>query len=158
MTNIFTLKTTRTDEECVCVNFTCTEALTKKPQLKWTHSILRPVCACVLVAQSCLTVRCSGLELSRLLCPWSSPGKNTGVGSQSFFPKDLPDPGIKLKSPALQVDSLASEPPGTSQLESSVLYNKWEPRAPWSQHIVGKMILTWNLSVLGLNPDSDTYC
>ena len=85
MTNIFTLKTTRTDEECVCVNFTCTEALTKKPQLKWTHSILRPVCACVLVAQLCLTVRCSGLELSRLLCPWSSPGKNTGVGSQSFF-------------------------------------------------------------------------
>ena len=70
---------------------------------------------------------------------------------------DLSDPGIEPESPALQVDSLPSEPPGTPQLESSVLY-KWEPRAHWSQHIVVKMIQTWNLSVLGLNPDSDTFC
>ena len=28
------------------------------------------------------------------------------------FPKDLPDPGIKPGSPALQADSLPSEPPG----------------------------------------------
>ena len=28
------------------------------------------------------------------------------------FPGDLPDPGIKPRSPALQVDSLPSEPPG----------------------------------------------
>ena len=27
-------------------------------------------------------------------------------------PGDLPDPGIKLRSPALQADSLPSEPPG----------------------------------------------
>ena len=27
------------------------------------------------------------------------------------FPGDLPDPGIKLRSPALQADSLPSEPP-----------------------------------------------
>ena len=31
--------------------------------------------------------------------PFSSPG-------------DLPDPGIKLRSPALQADALTSEPPG----------------------------------------------
>ena len=28
------------------------------------------------------------------------------------IPGDLPDPGIKLRSPALQADSLPSEPPG----------------------------------------------
>ena len=28
------------------------------------------------------------------------------------FPGDLPDPGIKFKSPALQADSLPSESPG----------------------------------------------
>ena len=28
------------------------------------------------------------------------------------FPEDLPDPGIEPESPALQVDSLPSEPPG----------------------------------------------
>ena len=49
---------------------------------------------------------------SRLLCPWSSPGKNTGVGSHSFLQGDLPDPGIELRSPALWAHSLPSEPPG----------------------------------------------
>ena len=31
--------------------------------------------------QSCPTVRPHGLQPTRLLCPWDSPGKNTGVGS-----------------------------------------------------------------------------
>ena len=53
-----------------------------------------------------------GLEPTRFLCPWSSPGKNTGVGSRSFLQGDLPDPGIELRSPALWADSLPSEPPG----------------------------------------------
>ena len=35
--------------------------------------------------------------------------KNTGVGSLSLSPADLPDPGFKLGSPALQVDSLPTE-------------------------------------------------
>ena len=40
-----------------------------------------------------------------------SPGKNPGVGSHSLFQGNLSDPGIKLGSPALQADSLPSEPP-----------------------------------------------
>ena len=52
------------------------------------------------------------LQSARLLCPWNSPSKNTGVGSSSPSPGDLPDPGIEPRSPALQVDSLQSEPPG----------------------------------------------
>ena len=51
-----------------------------------------------------------GLYPVRLLCPWTSPGKNTRVGCHS--PGDLPDsPGIKPRSPALWGDSLLSEPP-----------------------------------------------
>ena len=34
----------------------------------------------VLVAESYLTLRPHGLQTARLLCPWDSPGKNTGVG------------------------------------------------------------------------------
>ena len=45
--------------------------------------------------------------IARLLCPWNSPGKNTGVGCHS-----LPDPGFKLRSLALKEDSLLSEAPG----------------------------------------------
>ena len=40
-----------------------------------------------------------------------SPGKNTGVGCQCPPPRHLPNPGIKTRSPALQMDSLLSEPP-----------------------------------------------
>ena len=61
-----------------------------------------------LVAQSCLTV-CSP---TRLLGPW-------GFSRQEYWselscppPGDLPNPGIELRSPALQADSLPSEPPG----------------------------------------------
>ena len=53
-----------------------------------------------------------GLWPTRLLCPWNSPGKNTGVGSHFLSTGDLPDPGLKLGSPALQVASSPSEPPG----------------------------------------------
>ena len=40
---------------------------------------------CVLVAQSCLTLQCRGLGPTRLLCPWDSPGKNTGMGNHSLL-------------------------------------------------------------------------
>ena len=51
------------------------------------------------------------LQPTRLLSPWSSLSKNTGVGCLSS-PGALPKPGIKLRSPALHADSLPSEPPG----------------------------------------------
>ena len=40
-----------------------------------------------------------------------SPGKNTGNGLPCSPPGDLPNPGIKLRSPTWLVDSLSSEPP-----------------------------------------------
>ncbi|XDA87367.1 hypothetical protein R6Z07F_017063 [Ovis aries] len=52
------------------------------------------------------------MDCSLLLCPWDSPGKNTGVGCHSLL-QDLPDPGIETASPALQVDSLPLDPSGT---------------------------------------------
>ena len=42
-----------------------------------------------------------------------SPGKSNGMGWPAFpFPGDLPDSGIKPRSPILQVDSLPTEPLG----------------------------------------------
>ena len=49
-----------------------------------------------------------GLWPARLL----SPVKNTGTGFHSLLQGNLPHPGIEPGSPALQVDSLPSEPPG----------------------------------------------
>jgi len=41
-----------------------------------------------------------------------SPGKNIGVGCYALLLGDLPDSGIKPRSPALQADSLPSEAAG----------------------------------------------
>ena len=62
----------------------------------------------VSVSQSFLTI-CNPMDYS--LCPWTSPGKNTGVGSHSLLQ------GISLTqgsnpSPTFQADSLPSGPPG----------------------------------------------
>ena len=51
---------------------------------------------------------------------WSSPGQNTGVGSFSPSPADLPNPGIEPGSSALQADSLPTELSGKPCQFSSV--------------------------------------
>ena len=59
--------------------------------------------------------RCQSVEFSRQECqsglPFPSPG-------------DLLDPGIKPGSPALQTDTLSSEPPGKPTALKQ-LFNKW---------------------------------
>ena len=55
-----------------------------------------------------------GQQPSRLLCPWNSPGKNTGVGSQSILLGIFPTQGLKhwVYCNLLQAVSVLSEPPG----------------------------------------------
>ena len=50
------------------------------------------------------------LQLHGRFSPWNSPGQNTGVGSLSLLQGNLPNPGIKPRSPVLQGDSLPAEP------------------------------------------------
>ena len=51
----------------------------------WCSPILYTVeCASVLLFQSWLTLRPQGLQPARLLCPWDSPGKNTGVACRAL--------------------------------------------------------------------------
>ena len=51
-------------------------------------------CVCVLVVSSALQP--CGLHTSRLLCPWDSPGKNTGVSSHSLLQGNYPTQGLNL--------------------------------------------------------------
>ena len=62
----------------------------------------------VKVTQSCPTL-CDPMEYS----PWNSPGQDTGVGSLSLLPGNLPNPGMEPRSPALQVDSLPADHKGS---------------------------------------------
>ena len=48
------------------------------------------------------------VEPTRLLCPWNSPGKSTGVGNHSLLQGIFLNPGIKSRSPVLQANSLPS--------------------------------------------------
>ena len=41
------------------------------------------------------SVQCFGLQPARLLCPWDSPGKNTGVGCCALPSGHLPHPAIQ---------------------------------------------------------------
>ena len=50
------------------------------------------VCMCAKSLQSYPTL-CHPTDWpARLLCPWDSPGKNTGVGCHALLQGDLPDP------------------------------------------------------------------
>ena len=82
------------------------------------------MCVCVfecLVTQFCPTL-CSLMDCSPPGSPvhGDSPGKNSGVGChallQGIFPAE-----IEHRSPALQADSLLSEPPGKPII--STLFN-----------------------------------
>ena len=52
-----------------------------------------------------------GLSPTRLLCPWGFSRQEYRNELPCPPPEGLPDPGIKPRSPTLQVDSLPSEPP-----------------------------------------------
>ena len=64
-----------------------------------------------LVTQSCPTL-CDPMDCkpARLLCPWGFSRQEYWSGLPCPPPGELPNPGIKPRSPALQADSLPSEP------------------------------------------------
>ena len=70
------------------------------------------MCVCVLVAKQCLTL-CDPMDCVAHQAPLSIgfPRQEYWSGLPPPSPGDLPDPGLKPGSPALQADSLLSEPP-----------------------------------------------
>ena len=63
------------------------------------------------VAQSCPTL-CDPMDCSPpdSFHPWNFPGNNTGVGCHFLLQGNLPNPGIKLASPALAGRFFTTEP------------------------------------------------
>ena len=98
---------------------------------------LRCVCVCVYVAQLCLTV------LDPVDCsppgstvPGNSPDKNAGASRHSLLQGIFPTPGIQPGFPALQTDSLPSEPPGKPQAFSGILQLSLHRVAyPWKKFL-----------------------
>ena len=67
----------------------------------------------VLVAQSCLTLETPRTVALQALLSMEFSRQEYQCGLPFPSPGDLPSPGIKPGSPALQIDSLPSETPGT---------------------------------------------
>ena len=71
----------------------------------------RYICALCLVTQSCPTVTFWTVAC-QVPPSMGFPSKNIGVGCHFLLQGIFPDPGVKAGSPALQADSLLSEPLG----------------------------------------------
>ena len=62
-----------------------------------------------LVAKTCPALETPCTVPARLLCPWGFSRQEYSSGLPFPSPGDLPHPGIKPRSPALQADSLPTE-------------------------------------------------
>ena len=62
-----------------------------------------------------------GLQPANLLCPWGFSRQGQGSGLPYPPPGDLPNPGIELRSPALQVETLSSEPSGNLYYKNFII-------------------------------------
>ena len=96
-----------------------------------------------LVVQSCPTLRHHGLQPTRLLCPWGFSRQEYWSGLPYLRPGDLPDLGIEPRSPALQADSLPSDPPGELPIkkkrERDILKSR-DITLPTKVHLVKAMV------------------
>ena len=89
---------------------------------------------CVLVTQPCPTLQPHGLQPTRLLCPWDSPGKDTGAGCRSlllctraslfllpslpaFFPLLLTQPSLLLLLPCTSLQQKGVPSPSIQELK-----------------------------------------
>ena len=89
------------------------------------------VLSCSVVPDS---FRPHGLQPTRLLCPWGFSRPKYWNGYPFPSPGDLPNPGIKPRSPTLQVDSLPAELPG-------------KPSIPLDASLIIQFYLLWLLHV-----------
>ena len=73
-----------------------------------------PVVVCAVLNHSVMSdsLQPHRLWLAKFLYPWRFFRQEYWSGLPCLLPGDLPNPGIKPRSPALQRDSLSSEPPG----------------------------------------------
>ena len=83
---------------------------TRKPRVLQSMGLQRIRLDLVKWSESCSVVSDS-LPPHGLYSPWNSPNQNTGVGAFPFS-RDLLNPGIESRSPALQADSLPAESQG----------------------------------------------
>ena len=108
-----------------------------KYSLSWIHLYFREITQCLSFFPLMETLLiCQGLD-PELLCPWDSPGKNTGVGSCALLQGIFSAQGLKLRLLYLlhwQLGSLPLVPPG-KPIASHRVRHHWSDLAcrSWAQ-------------------------
>ena len=95
------------------------------------HSQCRALCCAHSVMSDSL--RSHGLQPTRLLCPWDSPGKNTGVGCHFLLQGIFPTQRANLSLLSLvhwQVNSLLLKPEYPFKMQTSSCHFHLNPPPP----------------------------
>ena len=79
--------------------------------LRWERIVYIKILLCCAQSVMSDSFQPYGLQPARLLCPWGFSRQEYWSVLPCHLPGDLPSPGIKLRSLALQVNSLPSETP-----------------------------------------------
>ena len=89
----------------------------------WILAAGPPGCCAVLIRTVMSdSMRHHGLQPARLHCPWGFSNQEYWSRLPCSLTGELPNPGIEPRSPALQADSLLSEPPGKPGPPGRFLY------------------------------------
>ena len=78
------------------------------------------------------SLRPRGLWPARRLCPWDSPGRNTGVGCRSLLRRIFPTQGLNPGLLHRQEDAVPSEPQGRAE-EEGRSQNRQRQSEPWER-------------------------
>ena len=115
----------------------------------WSHGPPLPILyilTCAVLSSSVMSDSLWSHELwpARLLCPWGFSRQEYWSGLPCSPPGDLPNPGIKPRSPTLQENSLPFEPRGKLYPNLCVYYC---PRNIFTLHKVIKIDSTNSITV-----------
>ena len=98
----------------------------------------------------------NSLRLHGLHSPWDSPGQNTEVGSFFLLQGIFPNPGIKPRSPALQADSLSTEPQEKTENMEWVAY-PFSRESFWHRNWTGVSFITGGFFTNGAIREAPTW-
>ena len=94
-----------------------------------------------------------------LYSPWNSSGQNIGMGNISLLQGNLPDPGIEPRYPALQADSLPTDPQGKPFIiKKDLKTTTWGPKVTHGLFLYGPQAKTVACKNLRKKKNYNTPC